>query len=40
MIYVNVAKILQGFGATSDNSLFACIEFQYRLQTLCAYKGG
>lgn len=40
MIYVNVAKILRGFGATSDNSLFACIEFQWRLQILCAYKRG
>lgn len=37
MIYANVAKILQGFGATSDNSLFASIEFQWRLRTLCAY---
>lgn len=40
MIYGNVAKILRGFGATSDNSLFACIEFQWRLQTFCAYKRG
>lgn len=34
MVYVNVAKILQGSGATSDNGLFACIEFQWRYECI------